>query len=69
MAHRSNIIPVSTDLDPGDLPKQVQDPVCGAFLKRENVKQILIRADTLHYFCSKDCLSKFTAPSMKKEVA
>jgi YHS domain-containing protein len=63
MAHRSNVIPVKQQFDvPQDFPEKVKDPVCGAEIDRKSARHALFRAEATYYFCSKDCMQKFTSP-------
>lgn len=65
MAHRSTFVPVLLHLKAEEISPVVEDPVCGMQMPRQDVKHVLFQENGAFYFCSKECLSKFTSHALK----
>jgi YHS domain-containing protein len=60
MAHRSNVIQVSEKFETAqDSDEKSIDPVCKMEVLKSTARHILYRQSKVHYFCSKECQSKF----------
>jgi YHS domain-containing protein len=60
MAHRANVIPVAQKFSQPSQVQKVVDPVCKQEMDRKTSKHMLFQPDSTYYFCSKDCMNKFT---------
>ncbi len=69
MAHRTNVIQVSENIEFKNGPEKVTDPICRTQLTRKLAKHVLVKTDHTYYFCSKECLNKFMSHQLPQAKA
>jgi len=65
MAHRTNVIQVTKEIHPGDMPEIVTDPVCEKQISRRESRHMLAQGEDTVYFCSKECQSRFVSHKLE----